>query len=55
MELSDDGSEDRNEVGLMGEVNKSKDAFELLKTHHRRRTAHKPHYRSMRQEVHYEP
>lgn len=46
--LAEDGAQDRDYVGLVGEVGEAENALELLKAHHRRRSGHEPHYRCVR-------
>ena len=50
--LGEDGAHDGDEVGGGGEVFEAEHALELLQAHHRRRAAHEPHDRSVRQKVH---
>lgn len=50
--LGEDGLQDGDDVGGGGEADEAQDALELLQAHHRRRAAHEPHDRRVRQEVH---
>lgn len=50
--LREDGAHDGDDVGGGGEAVEAEHALELLEAHHRRRAAHEPHDRGVRQKVH---
>lgn len=53
--LREDRTHNGDNISLMGKMDQSHYAFELLKTDHCGRSPHEPHYRCMGQKVHDQP
>lgn len=53
--LGKDGSHDGDKISAMSEMDQSQYPFQLLQAHNRGCSTQEPHYRRVRQEIHYKP